>query len=280
MNWKSLPWMVVENIVYQTAEEADYLETTDANRWLMHIRKCAAVCNEWKEIIFNSKELFRVYEEAAIHFGEDGDGLDHEGYERDKTNETGELLVREGYMRLAASLKLFGDHQPSARWLELLLDHAEGNTIDFFDVNAMEWNAEDFNKLVRLLTMSKPSYIEITYDLNNQNCAHLIWSFLIDTIKSPGENIELLKLDFHGSDFEDINRRFIADHAVTNNLTGPVRSINVQISFYDIVRFDATTSPSEMCFIYNDVCAETYPDFVRQCQGIVRQQLLLLMTLS
>ena len=110
INWENLPWFIIEKIVYEAAEEAEYLCTHDENRWLMDIRSCADVCKSWKEAIFQSKKMFNVYREAAIHFGEEGHGSFLE-----TTNDTGELLVKEGYMRLATGLELMGDYEPGTR---------------------------------------------------------------------------------------------------------------------------------------------------------------------
>ena len=263
MNWENLPWLIIEKVVYEAAEEPDCLKTHDANQWLMGIRSCADVCKSWRDAIFSSRKMFDVYREAAIHFGDEGHG-------KDKTNRTGQLLVEEGYMRLATGLELMGNYDPSYV-LNMLLENAEGNTIESFQVHMHDWDVENCKAFVRLLKMSKPRWIEVGYALENQECAILFWSFLINMVRS-GENqtdVELIEFNFSDSELSgNITwhfASFILDPAATTRKVGTIRFI-----FYDTTRYDEITAPPALCFQYTDLCADNFGDFLHKCQGMYK----------
>ena len=269
INWANLPWFIIEKIVYETAEEAEYLETDNTNQWLMDIRSCADVCKSWREAIFTSKTMFNVYREAAIHFGEEGHGSFPE-----KTNETGELLVKEGYMRLATGLELMGVYDPSYV-LNMLLEHADCNTIESFVVHTHDWKVEDCKTFVRLLKMSKPRCIKVGYALDNQQCALMFWSFLINMVRSDENqtDVELIEFNFFGPEFiENITWHFISSIANLQwgwNNGATIRKVGkIRFIFYDTIHYDETTAPPALCFQFTDLCADNFGDFVNKCQGI------------
>lgn len=260
MNWENLPWLIIEKIVYEAAEEAEYLVTHDANQWLMDIRSCADVCKNWREAILTSKTMFNVHREAAIHFGEERHG-------KDKTNKTGEHLVQEGFMRFATGLELMGDYEPGYV-LDMLLENGEGNTIESFQVHTHNWKVEDCKSFVRLLKMSKPSYIEVKYALGNQQCALMFWSFLVNMVRS-GKNqtdVELIEFNFFDARFNEFITwqfmSFIADPAAKTRKVGTIRFV-----FYDTMCYDETTAPTALCFQYTGLCADNFGDFMHKCQG-------------
>ena len=264
MNWESLPWFIIEKIAYHTAEAPVLWVTPDSNQWLMGIRDCAAVCESWRAAILASDKICK---ESVIHFGDDvradGDAL--------TTNDTAELLVKEGYMRFATHLDLIAGEFDTDYVLNLLLEYGEGNTIAGFKVCPMEWETENFNAFVRLLKMSTPRCIEVLYGIDNQQKALMFWSLLIDIIRSDGNCIELIEFDLHGAEFdENINWQFVVDHVIANHPSAPVRKVGtIRLCFYDKFQYDETTAPSVLCFQYADLCADNLADFVNKCQGML-----------
>ena len=129
MNWASLPYNIIEKIVYYAADRETHEICIDLERersimlsdvddlnhkWLLYIQKLGLVCDGWRNSIFLSSKLFPTIR-SKLTFT-----CIRETYNDAKA------ITRSGYFCMVKSLTI---DYCSLKDLRLIYDHAEGNSL-------------------------------------------------------------------------------------------------------------------------------------------------------
>ena len=155
MNWESLPYNIIEKIVYYAADKETHeaflnlqeqrsimiSDGDDLNhKWLLFIRKLGLVCDGWRNSIFLSNKLFPL-SRSVVKFTS-----------RQETYYDAKAITRSGYFCMVKSLTI---DNCSLRDLRLIYNNAKDNSLvelNLFIDNT--WNSESFDVLMDIISLS------------------------------------------------------------------------------------------------------------------------------